>query len=171
MKHIVFLRGINVGGRVVKMADLKVGLESIGLQNVKTVLQSGNVVFESDQNADELKRTIEEVLTRTFNYPAKVQVFTLEQIESVIKDYPFDRNNTDYQHYVIFMESTKERELEAEATFDEKVEQIKSGTNCIYWTVPKGMTLKSEFSKYLTKPAYKEFNTVRNINTLEKVIR
>jgi len=171
MKYAVFLRGINVGGRVVKMADLKACLESIGLQNVKTILQSGNVVFESDQNTDKLKRTIEEALTKTFNYPAKVQVFTLEQIESIIQNYPFDRNNKDYQHYVIFMESAKEKELEDEATFDKKVEQIKSGSNCIYWTVPKGMTLKSKFSKYLTKPAYKEFNTVRNINTLEKVIR
>ncbi len=170
MKYVAFLRGINVGGRVIKMVDLKECLEEIGLREVRTILQSGNVTFESDQKQVELKQNIEAVLTKTFNYPARAQVFTIEQIQTIIQGYPFDRNDKDHQHYVVFMESAKEHELEAEATFDDKLEQIKSGTNCLYWTVPKGITLKSEFSKYLTKPRYKEFNTVRNINTLEKTI-
>ena len=47
-KYVAFLRGINVGGRtLVKMEDLRKDFESIGLQNVKTVLASGNVVFEA----------------------------------------------------------------------------------------------------------------------------
>jgi uncharacterized protein (DUF1697 family) len=55
IKYVAFLRGINVGGRIIKMADLKVCFEKMDLNNVATLLNSGNVVFESDLKAPELK--------------------------------------------------------------------------------------------------------------------
>ena len=49
-QYVAFLRGINVGGHVlIKMADLKKAFEMMGFENVRTILASGNVVFEYDQ--------------------------------------------------------------------------------------------------------------------------
>ena len=49
-KYVAFLRAINVGGHtIIKMADLKQIFESLGLENVQTYIQSGNVIFESDE--------------------------------------------------------------------------------------------------------------------------
>src|SRR3546814_15546585 len=49
-RYVALLRGINVGGRnKVSMADLRAALEDDGLQSVRTYIQSGNVLFESDE--------------------------------------------------------------------------------------------------------------------------
>ena len=48
-RYIALLRGINVGGINIKMADLKDAISSLGFDNVKTVLASGNVLFDSDR--------------------------------------------------------------------------------------------------------------------------
>lgn len=58
--YIALLRGINVGGhKIIKMADLKRLFESIGLKQVKTYIQSGNIVFESEEDINALKVKIE----------------------------------------------------------------------------------------------------------------
>jgi uncharacterized protein (DUF1697 family) len=83
MKYLLLLRGINVGGNnIIKMADLKSCLESAGYSNVKTYIQSGNVIFESDErNVEKLTNEIEELLSKEFNYESKVVIRTHEQVK------------------------------------------------------------------------------------------
>jgi uncharacterized protein (DUF1697 family) len=58
--YIALLRGINVGGKnIIKMADLKRLFESAELSEVKTYIQSGNVLFKSDEEEESLRRKIE----------------------------------------------------------------------------------------------------------------
>jgi uncharacterized protein (DUF1697 family) len=169
-KYAAFLRGVNVGGRIVKMAELKTCLEKVGLKNVKTILQSGNVVFDSDEtDIPKLKQQIEEVLTKTFNYPAKVQVVSIEKLRKIIQANPFADAPADYHQYVIFIENDLEAELVAEAG-KQLGEEVRAGQGVVYWKVQKGQTLKTPFAKLLTKSKYKDFNTNRNINTLQKII-
>jgi uncharacterized protein (DUF1697 family) len=169
-RYVVFLRGINVGGRIVKMADLKVCLEKLGLDNVKTYLQSGNVSFESSEiSTEKLKKQIEEELTDNFSYPAKVQVLGQDRLEGIIDKSPFHGDGSEKHQYVIFMENGLEAQLASEA-FDTKQEEIAKGDGVVYWKVDKGSTLKSSFAKHLTKAKYKDFNTNRNINTLRKML-
>src|SRR5688500_3855759 len=97
-QHVAFLRGINVGGRVMKMDDLQACFEDIGFANVKTVLQTGNVVFES-QPLD-IKPTIERCLTNKFHYPAKVQIISLDNLKTIVKKYPFETSDSTKQNYV-----------------------------------------------------------------------
>lgn len=66
-KYVAFLRGINVGGNaLIKMADLKIALSQSGLNNVRTYIQSGNVIFESSENdkyllADHISEVIQSI--------------------------------------------------------------------------------------------------------------
>jgi len=169
-KYAAFLRGINVGGRIIKMAELKTCLEKAGLEQVKTLLQSGNVTFESDKNASQLKSLIEETLTQTFNYPAKVWVIPLENIRKIVVANPFADASADYHQYVVFIENDLEVKLVAEAG-KQLGEEVSVGPGVVYWKVQKGQTLKSPFAKLLSKSKYREFNTNRNINTLQKIVR
>ena len=58
--YIALLRGINVGGhKIIKMADLKQAFKSIGLKQVKTYIQSGNIVFKSEEDITFLKERIQ----------------------------------------------------------------------------------------------------------------
>ncbi|MFO0781853.1 MAG: DUF1697 domain-containing protein [Candidatus Saccharimonadales bacterium] len=168
-KYVAFLRGINVGGRVIKMADLAACCEKAGLNQVKTVLQTGNVVFESDKSEAELKRLLEDTLTSTFDYPAKVQVLSIPELQKIIDEYPFGEPKPNIHDYLIFIENELEQLLLAEKYELALGEKVAAGKGVIYWRVEKGLTLKSSFAKVLTKAKYKPFNTNRNLNTLKKI--
>lgn len=89
--YIALLRGINVGGhKIIKMADLKQQLEtSLGLSKVKTYIQSGNVLFESNEEADELCQRIEQQINTTFGFQVPVILRTSKEWEQIIENCPY----------------------------------------------------------------------------------
>ncbi|WP_462412780.1 DUF1697 domain-containing protein [Neobacillus sp. Marseille-QA0830] len=88
--YITLLRGINVGGHhIIKMADLKGLLEGLGLQKVKTYIQSGNVLFESNQDAQSLRQSLEKEIQEAFGFPVPVVLRTQEELEQIISHCPF----------------------------------------------------------------------------------
>ena len=92
VKYISILRGINVGGnRKILMKDLKVHFEKHGFVNVETYIQSGNVIFESDQklsNAD-LEKNIQQLIATTFGFDVPVIVRTAEEWTETVASNPF----------------------------------------------------------------------------------
>jgi uncharacterized protein (DUF1697 family) len=88
--YIALLRGINVGGHnVIKMAALRECLESLGLNNVKTYIQSGNVLFESEEGADKLCQRIEQAIKSVFGLSIPVVLRTSLELDEMIKNCPF----------------------------------------------------------------------------------
>jgi uncharacterized protein (DUF1697 family) len=89
-KKIAILRGINVGGkRRILMADLKLLFESFGLKNVVTYIQSGNVIFDSDQLNSELENLFEKGITEKFGFDVPVIVRSSKDLEKAIQKNPF----------------------------------------------------------------------------------
>jgi uncharacterized protein (DUF1697 family) len=89
--YVAFLRGINVGGhKIVKMDALKRAFEKAGMKKVKTILASGNVLFESEeQDAGALCRTVETGLEKSLGHPVGVVLRSLAQLEKLEKSDPF----------------------------------------------------------------------------------
>lgn len=78
--YIALFRGINVGGnKVVKMETLRNLLESVGLSDVKTYIQSGNVVFKSSQTAGRIQVTIAGVFPKAFGLESRVSVRSIDE--------------------------------------------------------------------------------------------
>ena len=91
-KYISILRGINVGtGRKVPMTDLKKQCENMGLQNVQTYIQSGNVVFELSQpeSVTELETHLQKAFTETFGFDIPVLIRTSKDWTESIAQNPF----------------------------------------------------------------------------------
>ncbi|HDR6311998.1 TPA: DUF1697 domain-containing protein [Bacillus cereus] len=89
--YIALLRGINVGGhRIIKMADLKQMFESIELKQVKTYIQSGNIVFESEKDIDFLNKRIQSEIKNVFNLDVPVMLRTNEEFVNMIKRCPYE---------------------------------------------------------------------------------
>jgi uncharacterized protein (DUF1697 family) len=88
--YVAMLRGINVGrGKVVKMERLRASLESLGFSGVRTYVQSGNAVFESERKpAAELSKKIEAKILRDFGFAVPVILKTSKEIEQVVSDNP-----------------------------------------------------------------------------------
>jgi uncharacterized protein (DUF1697 family) len=85
---VAFLRGINLGKRQMKMAELKACCEATGLENVKTILASGNVRFDTKRDKS-LKERLETALQETFAFPVKVILRSADEIETMIASRPF----------------------------------------------------------------------------------
>ncbi|NNN00367.1 MAG: DUF1697 domain-containing protein [Acidimicrobiaceae bacterium] len=171
MQNVALLRGINVARRTMPMSELTACLSGVGLGEVTTVLQTGNVIFSSDSALRSLKLTIEAGLTERFNYPAHVLVYRMERLRRIVESTPFDADDSMMHSYVVFFEDGLELKLMAEARdLDHKVEAIGLGDSVLYWRVLKGSTLQSGFARYLTKARYKDFHTNRNIKTLRKIV-
>lgn len=172
MQYIILLRGINVGGRTIKMDELKKSFEKAGYADVVTVLQTGNIILDSkEKNINKVHGAIESLLTKTFNYPAKVTIIMPEHLKVVVEQYPFTNGGPEYHRYVIFTEKGFEKEMvKQENELDKSIEEIKAGNDVLYWRVLKGKTLDSTFGKYMAKAGTKHFLTNRNVNTLEKIL-
>ncbi|HVF69309.1 MAG TPA: DUF1697 domain-containing protein, partial [Xanthomonadales bacterium] len=108
-KYVAFLRGINVGGKnKVPMSDLKKTFESLGFQNVKTLLNSGNVIFEAGPSTDKVSKLIKTALEKNFKLPAgpiKVLVMTYDQLKTIAKKAPLGFGQTPAKYYsdVVFL--------------------------------------------------------------------
>ncbi len=90
---IALLKGINVGkSRRISMADLKQAFEALGLRHVETYIQSGNVIFESDdvyETDDILRNKIEKQIETSFGFEAIVVLRTAAELEKLIEECPF----------------------------------------------------------------------------------
>lgn len=91
MEYIALLRGINIGrNKRIKMADLVKILESLGFKNVKTYLQSGNVIFEHDSSDIlEIAGSIERKISEAFSFSVDVIIRTMDELENIVKGNPF----------------------------------------------------------------------------------
>lgn len=91
-KYVALLRGINVGGKnKVPMSELKKCFEELGFQNVSTYINSGNVIFESDENASETSKMIAAVLAKNFktgSAPIKVVTVSKTSLKMFLKMHP-----------------------------------------------------------------------------------
>src|SRR5215472_14221343 len=106
-KYIAFLRGINVGGqKIVKMQDLGAIFVGCGFKNVKTHIQSGNVVFEASiKNSSTLRKKIESNLQESLGYDVPVLLRTISELAVLVKSDPFDKIKVkdDAGKYVTFL--------------------------------------------------------------------
>ncbi|GIP33748.1 DUF1697 domain-containing protein [Paenibacillus sp. J2TS4] len=88
--HIALLRGINVGGKnKIKMADLRKTLESLGLARVQTYIQSGNILFESDEEEATLRQRIEQEIEKVFGLSIAVIIRTSAELNNIVESRPF----------------------------------------------------------------------------------
>jgi uncharacterized protein (DUF1697 family) len=169
--YVALLRGVNVGGRIVKMTKLKDCFEKSDYSDVSTILQSGNVIFKTDEVDIELmRRKLESAVISRFDYPAKIFVLKQDSLQLLTSKYPFNDSDDSYQHYIIFLRpGLVEGLMSYGGSLDPRIETIAGGNDVVYWKVQKGMSIKSALSQVLTRSQFKDFNTIRNINTANRL--
>ncbi len=115
MKYAAFFRGLNVGGKNrVNMANLTQLFYDLGLSDVKTYIQSGNVIFTSDKNIDILTVVIENAFESSFGFKSYVILRTSDEIAQIVSAKPFSEaeiekaqyDNPQTEHVYIFMSGT-----------------------------------------------------------------
>jgi uncharacterized protein (DUF1697 family) len=169
-RYVALLRGVNVGGVTMKMADLAAVVAGLGYDDVKTVLASGNVLFTTPESATAAKDKLEAALRERFGYEAWVHVLTQEAIGAIVEAYPFERTAERHAYVVFVLKPELLKDL-GTIDLDPQLEEAAPGDDVLYWTILKGSTLETAMGKGQGSRKHKQWVTTRNLNTLEKLLR
>jgi len=170
--HIVLLRGINLGrSRRVQMAALRNLLTGNGHAEVRTLLQSGNIVLESRSKPAQLERELEKQLAAGLGFTVDVFVRTRNELAKVIDRNPLASVATDPAKYLVtFLRETPDAVVVRRLrSLDLEPEQLVVGGREIYSWHPEGLA-RTEIRKHLTDRGLGVSATGRNWSTVTKLL-
>jgi uncharacterized protein (DUF1697 family) len=171
-RFAAFLRGVNVGGVNLKMADVTKAFEDVGFTKVKTILASGNVLLDSRSGVDAVRKKAEKALRDAFGYDSWVLAYDLKTVQKISEKFPFEREVDGYHSYVTFVTDADVLDELADLADDAGPEEkIERGEGVLYWQVPNKGTLDTTIGKTMGKKRYKSSTTTRNLRTVEKVLQ
>lgn len=174
-KYVAFLRGVNVGGVIVKMDKLKKSFEALGFTEVKTLLASGNVLFAAPAAGEStLVNKIEKKLATDFGREIGVLVRKVEELRRLAEAEPFGAIKVTPQTrlYVTFLsEKSKSRLKIPYATPDKNFRIIRANDRevCSVATLSEGRRTVDLMS--MLEKEYGRKVTTRNWNTIEKILK
>lgn len=172
--YICLLRGINVSGqKKIKMADLKVLYENLGLQNVQTYIQSGNLIFNCDKTEKAiLKNKIKSKIKKHYGFDVSLILVQVKELSLVFENNPFviNRNEDISKLYVTFLEKEPENQdvfklSDTESGDDEFIVDGK----VIYVFCPSGAG-RTKFNNNFFEKKLKTIATTRNWKTIGKLV-
>ena len=171
-RQIALLRGINLGARNrVGMSDLRELLTGLGHEDVKTLLQSGNVVLTSDETGEALEQALERAIAKELGVESRVVVRTSRELAGVVKRDPFAGVADDPKRYQVSFLSAKPKATVVRAleAADVAPEQVAVSGREIYAWHPEGIQ-RSPLAKLLTDEKLGVTATARNWNTVLKLL-
>ena len=166
---VTLFRGINVGGKTARMDALKELHQSLGLKDVETYIQSGNVVCTTDApDIAQLPKHIEEAFAQTFGFHTSVMVRTAGEINAIIENNPFQNQPTKESKWVVVMflsalpVSTALEDIHKTYTGPEEIHIIGQEAYIYY---PDGIG-RSKLTNTFLEKKLKTRGTARNWNTV-----
>jgi uncharacterized protein (DUF1697 family) len=171
VKCVALLRGINVGnGARVPMKTLKALFEGLGLSDVVTYLNSGNVVFDSALSASHLTQLIEDELERAFGESIPTLVKTSAEVIAIAESIPSEWGSNDgEQTYVAYLFSDVDKpSLVSELPVRRQFMSIFYAPGAIVWNIKRENYNRSQITKIVGHSSYARMTT-RNVNTARKL--
>ena len=172
MKHIALLRAVNLGPHnKISMADLKALIVGLGFEDVQTLLQSGNVVFEASGKATALEQALERAAAKQFGLETDFFVRTAQEWQSVIDANPFPHEAKDDASHLLAV-ITKDAVDPAKVTMLQKAivgrEVVRAKGRCAYIVYPDGIG-RSKLTSAIIEKKLGTRGTARNWNTVLKL--
>lgn len=171
--HIALLRGINVGGRHrLPMAELRALFESAGCRDVRTYIQSGNVVFRAEPElAEELPARIARSIEERFGFSSPVVTRSADELDQAARSNPFlaEGVNAEHLHLMFLRDRPAEVQL-AELDPDRSPpDRFAVQGREIYLHCPHGMARTKLTTRYFDS-RLGTVGTVRNWRTVGKLL-
>jgi uncharacterized protein (DUF1697 family) len=173
MKYVAFLRGINVGGKnKIKMETLREVCSALGFENVKTYINSGNVIFETRKTDDQkLAAKIEKAIEKEFGLQIKTIVRSIDEIENIVKNNPFDGQfENDKDLHVFFLEENLPEEKREQLLSNNNDNEIYNVKGREVFCLLRVSVLDSLMGKDYIAKKLKIPSTARNWRTVNKVL-
>ncbi|MGA8765439.1 MAG: DUF1697 domain-containing protein [Candidatus Acidiferrales bacterium] len=167
--YIALLRGVNVGGNILKMDRLRELCAALGARNVRTYVQSGNIVFEGKGSASHWAETLERKLAGESRLPVSVMVRTAAEMSTVLAGNPFlkEKGIDTARLAVTFLQKAPAKlALDALAALKIGSERYHCAGKEIYLHCPNGF---ADSKLYSLEKVVKQRTTTRNWNTVTKL--
>ncbi len=173
--YVSMIRGINVGEKKVKMDRLKEVYASLDFKNVKTYIQSGNVIFESkESDPTKLIRIIEKRIAEVLNFDVKVVIRTKNEMKNIINRNPFKKE--DLKHiYVTFLSDIPSEKLikDLDHIVTEDMKNVSDKYNVskreIYLFLPNGYG-RTKLNNNFFEKKLDTSATTRNWRSINKIV-
>ena len=160
--YVALLRAINVGGTgKLPMAELKAVCEKLGFSNVKTYIQSGNVLFRADEAEADVEQKLDDALGKLLGKKPGVMLRSRKELEAIAANSPFPNAKPNYLLVSFLPEAAPDDALDRMVAPDGE-EAVLAGRE-IYVHFPIGSG-KSKLKLPALKPG-----TTRNLNTVRKL--
>lgn len=173
MKWAAMLRGINLGKRQLKSAELKAVVEGMGFTEVKTILASGNVVFEAgDAKPEALERDLHAALEKTTGLKSEVFVRNRSEIEKLVEANPFPEAARERPSFLVISfhrEAVDKAAIERLAQSYDGPERMEAIGRELFTDFPDGQG-RSNLIPMMQKAKLSRDNTGRNWNTVQKLL-
>jgi uncharacterized protein (DUF1697 family) len=174
MLYVALLRGINVGGKnTVDMKQLKAVFEDAGMSDVKTYINSGNVIFSSKVRAKaKLVQQIEEGIAKRFGFEVRVVLRGLVEMKALVKAIPSTWTNDQKMRCdVMFLWKEFDRpSVLDQFKHDPKMEDVRYARGAVIWRIDRKDVNRSRMWRGIFgTPLYKQM-TIRNCNTVRKLL-
>ncbi len=171
--YVCLIRGINVGGRnIIKMDRLRKAFEALGYEDVRTYVQSGNVIFKSGGRAPEnLSTKIEKMILGEFRIPVSVVVKTSEEMNQAVGLNPFLKQkgiDVSKLHITFLPRDPEKAALKALDALAVPPEQLRCSGSAIYLYCPNGYGT-SKLTNNILERVLAMKATTRNWNTVNKL--
>jgi len=173
--YISILRGINVSGqKLIKMDFLRKSYENLGFGNVRTYVQSGNIIFtEKNIKPDELAQVILQQIKKDFGFDIPVIVLSIDKLKQIIDSNPFlkDNNKDETFLHVTFL-SSKPQKVDLNIIKEKKLkgEEIIITDNAVYLYCPNGYG-KTKLTNNFLETKLKVGATTRNWKTTNELLK
>lgn len=169
--YIALLRGINVGGKnKILMAELGEALEAVGLLQVKTYIQSGNIIFASkEKSCSQLEFQIKEAIQSHFNLDVPVLVRTKSGLLQVFNDCPFSEDKKQKSYFSMLYDVPNENLINEVSKIKYENEEIVLTPNCVYFYSAIGYG-KTKYNNNFFERKLKVTATARNYKTMVKLL-
>src|ERR1700680_44826 len=172
MTYVAFLRGVNVGGKgIVSMAAIKEALIALGLSDVRTYINSGNVIFSTRaSDAQQLTARIEKALELHTGMAINVLVIDHKTLKKMVDAIPRSWvDDKTMRTYVLLLW----KELDDPGILDRLrikpgVDELRYTPGAVVWRVDRENVGRSQMNRIVGTPLYRKI-TVRSANTMRKV--
>ena len=174
MKYVALLRGINVGGKnTVKMSTLTAALEKHGFTNVRTYINSGNILFESDKtDKNKLAGEVQSIIKTTFKLTIPTVVISADEFRQVLVHVPKNwMKNPEWKYNYIFLKEPYDinEVMSAIGILKPDIEEITVGNGVLYQGLSLKLFGRTTSGKLASTSQYK-IMTIRNHNTVAKLV-
>jgi uncharacterized protein (DUF1697 family) len=168
---IALLRAVNVGGNnLIRMSDLRDLLTGLGLENVRTHLQSGNAVFTArSRDRKKLSQEISGAIHQAHGHRPEIILRTPDELRSALERVPFDASANPSQVIINFLADAADPEGAKELAAWEGPETVVVHGTEVFIHYPEGMG-RSKFSRVPMEKMLATRGTARNLNTARKLL-